>query len=175
MEIQEQRREFSFWWWGIGTLVAALSLISFIHKASGVGLAPVLGEFLSYYRTIAHSPFQLVNSWVRLPEWYKDAFALSFIALVAFFRGDVATGRVRFEGTFDRAVASILFPLLLSIPLAGFATVILSVTILMSPESKLGTDVARVRSAVAASRHQILSLVCVVLASAGFFVLNAQW
>jgi hypothetical protein len=175
MEIQEQRREFSFWWWGIGTFVAALSLTSFIQKVSGVGLAPVLGECLSYYRMIAHSPFRLVDFWVTLPEWYKDAYALSFIALVAFLRGDVATGRVRVEGTFSRAVTSVLFPLLLSIPLAGLATVILSVSLLIEPESKLGTDVARVRSAVASSRHQILSLACAVIAAAGFFALNAQW
>lgn len=168
--------EYKFWWWVVGTSVSAISLISLLQKVFGFGLSSVFREFITYYRKVFHFPFELLAAVlpVHVPDWYKDAFVLSFIMLSAHLRADAAEGRLRFDSRFTRIMTSVAFPLLLSIPLLGLLTFLVMLSIVVSRPAALGDDRERVDSAVRASRYEAISLFCVAVAVIVFFVLNSQ-
>lgn len=81
------RGELSFWWWIVGTLIGSLSLIAFLQKVFAVGLAPIPGLIVEYYRS-AMQPLRDILSLLpfHVPEWYTELLPLSALLATAFGR-----------------------------------------------------------------------------------------
>lgn len=90
-------REFNKGYAIVGTVVSALSLASLIQKYLDVGLKPIVAEFLAYYHKVIGvltTPIVAIMPF-SVPDWYRDAYVLSFVMLLAETRAVFMTGVVR--------------------------------------------------------------------------------
>lgn len=73
--------EWRFWLRLAGTLVSAVSLVSLIQHAFAVGVSPLLGEMLSFYRALTYPVFDLALFWLpfRFAGSTKDLVLLMFL------------------------------------------------------------------------------------------------
>ncbi len=74
-----------------GVPLGAIALISLIQKVLKIGLVPVLSDFMQVWRRLTaplHDLLSYLASFVHLdlPDWYHDAFVLSFVGCTVFFR-----------------------------------------------------------------------------------------
>jgi len=75
------RSEFGFWRLIIAVLGSTVSLISLVQRAFSIGLAPILSDFVSFYRKIFYPIIDLIFFYIpwSIPVWYKDLVIISFI------------------------------------------------------------------------------------------------
>jgi hypothetical protein len=74
-----------------GVPVSALALISLVQRVFHVGLTPVLMEIVATWRRLTEplaALLKFIASFVpfHLPDWYHDAFILSFILALILFK-----------------------------------------------------------------------------------------
>src|SRR5688572_25342652 len=85
----EVRRKtpFDWWLWLLAVLLSSTSLVSLVQKFFNIGLTPVFADYLQFYRAVVY-PFSdtiiyvLRNlTGIHTPEWYREAWPLSFLIL----------------------------------------------------------------------------------------------
>ena len=166
------RREVSNLYAIIGGLVSAGSLISLVQKFFNIGLAPVLAEFVAYYRRIAHFFVDWLFFWVpfEVPGWYKDAYVISFVFLVTFVRAIVAVLVFRYPSGGSKAIpffaAGLVGALFWSVPLVGLFMPLAAPRLLGGFEQQ---DEAK-----AMLRLYTKMLFAMAIATVAFFALNSQ-
>jgi len=109
--------------------VAAIALITVIHKVFKVGLQPVFADIVEKWRNLTAPLSDLLAylaSFVHLtlPDWYQDAFVLSFILAAVFWRTALAGAPQIADSEWADAVARFLAVAIMSfatsLPLLGF-------------------------------------------------------
>lgn len=100
----------------LGVPVAAIAVVSLVQKVFKIGLTPVLRDFIGVWRQLTAPVHDLLFSLARfiglqLPEWYLDAFILSYVLVVVYSRVVANTN----ERPYWHAVAGIFY----SVPLLG--------------------------------------------------------
>jgi hypothetical protein len=100
----------------LGVPLAAIAVISLVQKVFKIGLTPVLRDFIGVWRQLT-APIHDVLFWLArsiglpLPEWYLDAFILSYVLVVIYSRVVANTD----EPPYWHAIAGIFW----SVPLFG--------------------------------------------------------
>lgn len=101
----------------LGILVGAASLVSLTQKAFEIGLAPILGDFVSYYRAISDFVFAtLPGLWGwEVPQWLSDIWAISFVGTATirraqekYYRNAVRVVPETFWDKFQNTVATLI-------------------------------------------------------------------
>lgn len=170
-----QHTGYGFWFWLAGLVFSSLSFISLCQKVLGIGIAPVLGEFLDFYRKAVHPPLDLVFSLARVQPsaWYKDAFMLSFVACAPIARAGfshIAAGASAIRKAVLAAIVA-LATLLISASLIGLVQplgLVVNVAVgVMHPEKKKDFDYV---VSVGAARMFVGMIVAAIV----FFALNSQ-
>jgi hypothetical protein len=107
-----------------GVPISALALISLLHKIFSIGLAPVFHGIVELWHkltdpfaSILKYPFSLIH--ITLPDWYVDAFILSFILSAIYFKNLFAyrSPRQPVSNLFATWIFSALFSLIILGPL----------------------------------------------------------
>jgi hypothetical protein len=163
-----------------GISAGALALISLIQKVFHFGLVPVLDDIVGAWRHLTASIAQFLKalSPVELPSWYHDAFILSLIVAVAFFRAipkDVSTQSTNEDGAAGARTtkADALFEAVFSW-IASFIASILLLGSLFLFTSIVGALEAGVSSARRGARQHLRELFGMMSVALVFFVLNSK-
>ena len=78
---QASRRTTTYWFAAIGIFVSASSIISLIVRVFDVGLAPVLFDFVEFYRSLIWPIYGLLDYLpISIPAWVGDIIVL-YIAI----------------------------------------------------------------------------------------------
>jgi hypothetical protein len=161
----EARRTYAI----ISGLASSISVISLTAKLFHIGLAPLLNEFIDFYRKFARAVISPILYFLPFtaPEWYRDAFVGSFIFMLLFFRSSYLAwpGRSAQDDMKNTALL-VLLSFLFSIPLFG---IILLVIVPFSALSSDRVDRGRLRA-----RLFLISIATALAAATAFFVLNSQ-
>jgi hypothetical protein len=154
----------------ISGLVSAISVISLVAKVFDVGLAPVLREFIEFYRRIANiliSPLLYIVPF-QVPEWYRDAFVASLVAMMLFCRSSYLAwpNRSAADSQILNWMLYLLLSFLFSIPLIGL------LLLAIFPLKSLSSD--KFDRGRARARLFVIALVTTSIAAGAFFALNSQ-
>jgi hypothetical protein len=181
------RDELGFWWWTIGTVTGGLSLISLVQKVWQIGLAPLPKLLLEHYRSVLRPLHDLLVYIIplRLPEWYIDAYVLSFLACSAYFKAwffSSPNRSVKVKELFKATLFWVFCPtLLIGILMAALSPVML---VLLKYEFRRSVKDWRRRLNEEAIKYQwqqiiiqkryVISLVGLAVATVAFFAWNFQ-
>ena len=160
--VGELRREVSGLYAITGGFISAASLISLITKIFSVGLAPVLQEFVDYYRKVTHFFVDWLFFWLpfKVPDTYKDAYVIAFVLSLLILR---AVDSIRPAKQWWRSY--LLRPLVAAVaavPLLGFLVLAISLVRVSQPLNS-GADKVFL--------HSVGAMVIVTIA---FFAFNSQ-
>src|ERR1700674_848566 len=75
-------------WFILGAMSSSISVISFVQKLFSIGLVPVLGMFVNFYRRMLYPLFDIVGYVIHvpIPSWYRDIFLLSLVFSITRYR-----------------------------------------------------------------------------------------
>lgn len=78
-------------WVALGIIASSMSVISFVQKLFGIGIVPIMSMGITYYRKMLYPGFEIIGKilHIPIPNWYKDAFVLSFIFSIILARIDI--------------------------------------------------------------------------------------
>lgn len=172
--------EHGFWLALISGLVGACSAINLIVKAFHIGLAPLLGEFIGYYRKVAYYFVDLLAFWwpFHLAESYKDCVVLAFVLSAPLTRAlfhnsledvtSIAAWRKDPKELMFWSLAAVISQLVLGFSLLG---ILAPLFVYWSFGAVLG-DIA---VGVEVAFRYVLAMTTMIVASIVFFVLNSQF
>jgi len=83
------------WFFGLlGAVFSTVALVSLCSKILHIGLVPVAADIIASYRAVVHPVMTVLLGWIHwirpqwtIPEWLKDAYALSFVGGFGIARG----------------------------------------------------------------------------------------
>lgn len=170
------RREVSNFYAIIGGVVSAGSLISLVQKVFNVGLAPVLAEFVAYYRRITNFFVDWLFFWwpFELSEIYKDLYAVSLIMAMVMVRAMVSVLVADNPMTSSKSAVFLLlmmaFAALISVGLLG---IVMGVGLIFAPVIGPGRN-SDDEQAWATRSVFMKMLLAMTIATVAFFALNSQ-
>jgi hypothetical protein len=116
----------------LGGLLSSLSVVNIIVKLYKVGLNPVLADVLAFYSKVITAVTEPILALLPFdaPQWYRDAYVISFVLCTLWLRSLWMVQKIR--GEEQPQGASVAFPILfliisalLSIALFGFLTIVI--------------------------------------------------
>ena len=182
------RKDAAFWSAQIfGTLTAAASIISLVQHAFDVALVPTFARGLLAYRYIAHTvtewilaPFvymiEKASDWlnypisVSLPDWWLDLTVISLIAASAVVRSLLLMGNGQ-HITFRQYIVLSCVTIFMGVTMWALFTLVtlpLQVWFINSQKPTNRSEYAHWLHTKFYSR----SVAAIILASAGFFLIN---
>ena len=193
------RKDAAFWSANVfGTLTAAASIISIVQHLFDISLVPAFARGLLAYRYIAHTvtdwvlaPFvyaiETLSIWLQYPlvidtpDWWIDLTIISLVSSGAAIRSILITLRVRSIALKQLLGISVL-TIIFGITMFGVIWLIIGTFHLVSkmrgnkprytPDSYNDPDGLHEKAAAVAQSYYEISIFAVVLASAGFFLVN---
>jgi hypothetical protein len=182
------RKDAAFWSAQIfGTLTAAASIISLVQQAFDVALVPTFARGLLAYRYIAHTvaewilaPFvyliEKASDWlnhpisVSLPDWWLDLTVISTITAGAIVRAMLIMRNVK-HINFTQFLVLFCITIFIGVSMWGLVSLVtlplhIAVLQLFKPTNRAEYEAAL------HNRFYSASVGAIILASAGFFLIN---
>ena len=177
--------ELNFWWIFFSSVAGSMSFVSLLQAYFKIGLAPIMAQFLNYYRTWLYPCFELIGQFFpfAIPGWYKDLFLISFIFSITYCRAILrnifapvspdVTFRANLVANLVFYSIGVFFTSILSVTLLGTLTPILAL-LNYRKARRQGSEGPGIQMEASIVKTYYKSLFCMAVIAFLFFATNVQ-